>query len=270
MSQSGRVTAPLFSALLKYWRGRRGYSQLDLALEADVSARHVSFLESGRAKPSEAMVLALLAALGVPLRDQNQLLRAAGFLPRFPEPALDALSPAIDQAIERMMQQQEPFPLTVLSVESDILRSNRAAKILFPAFVAEPERVGERVNMFSLIFDPRLIRPFVVNWEHVARGMIGRAQREALHRRGDPRLASLLERVFDYPDVPKSWRQPDFSQDSEAALSIRLQRGALTVGFFTTITVFSAPQQVTLDELRIESSFPLDDETRRTCERLTG
>ena len=121
------MTDALFSALLKYWRGRRGHSQLDLALEADVSARHLSFLESGRARPSEPMVLQQMAALHVPLREQNQMLRAAGFAPRFPEPGLSALDPAVEQAIARMMQQQAPFPLTVLSVESNIRPSESQA-----------------------------------------------------------------------------------------------------------------------------------------------
>jgi len=264
------VTDALFSALLKYWRGRRGCSQLDLALEADVSARHLSFLESGRARPSEAMVLQLMAALHVPLREQNQMLRAAGFTPRFPEPELSALDPAVEQAIAKMMRQQHPFPLTVLSVESNILRSNDAAQVLFPLFVAEPERLPEPLNMFTLMFDPRGMRPFVLEWERVARGMIARLQREALHRSGDARLAAQLERIFELPGVAAEWRQPDLSTQSDPTLSIRLRRGELAVGFFTTITVFSAPHQVTLEELRIESAFPLDDQTRRTCERVVG
>lgn len=264
----GGVAAPLFSALLKYWPGRRGYSQLDFSLEADVSARHLSFLESGRAEPSEEMVLQLMAALDVPLREQNQMLRAAGFDARFPEPELSALAPAVEQAIARMMQQQEPYPLTVLSVESDILRSNKSAQAIFEAFIAEPAQLPSVLNMFSLMFDPRFIRPFVVDWENVARGMLSRLQRESLQRRGDARLSALLDRIYAYPGVPREWRQPDFSTQSEATLTLWFRRAELTVGFFTTLTVFSAPQQVTLEELRIESCFPLDDETRRTCERL--
>src|SRR5207253_151378 len=129
-----------------YWRDCRGISQLDLAIDAGVSARHVSFLESGRSKPSEAMVMRLMVALDVPLREQNQILLAAGFPARFPEPGLDEVAPVVEQAIDRMMQQQEPYPLTVLSGGYDVLRSNRAAGALFARFVAEPARLPMTLN----------------------------------------------------------------------------------------------------------------------------
>jgi transcriptional regulator with XRE-family HTH domain len=143
------MTSRLFSALLRYWRGRRGLSQLELALEADVSARHVSFLESGRAQPSAAMVLKLFSVLSVPLRDQNQALRAAGLEPHFAEPALDALPPEIDSALTQMMAQHEPYPLTVLSVDARVVRSNRAAQKVFEAFIAEPSALPEPLDTLN-------------------------------------------------------------------------------------------------------------------------
>src|SRR5262245_38451982 len=118
----------LFPALLKYHRGRRGLSQLELALEADVSARHVSFLESGRAQPSPEMILRLLSVLGVPLRGQNEALVAAGFEPQFAEPPAGGLPREVGAAITQMMEQHEPFPLTVLGADGTLLRANRAAK----------------------------------------------------------------------------------------------------------------------------------------------
>lgn len=257
----------LFPAQLKYFRGRRGLSQLDLALAANVSARHVAFLEAGRSQPSEEMVLRLFSALDVSLRERNEALRAAGFSPRFAEPALDALPPAVDQAIARMMAQQEPYPLTVLSVDSDIVRGNRAATRLFGRFVREPPEGPP--NLFSLVFDPRHLRPFLVDWETLARSMVARLHREALSRRDD-RLFALLDRVFGYPGVPREWQQPDFSLPASPTLTVRLRRDALSLAFLTTVTVFSAPQDVTLEELRIESSFPLDDETARACARLAA
>jgi transcriptional regulator with XRE-family HTH domain len=259
---------PLFPALLRYWRGCRGLSQLDLALLADVSPRHVSFLESGRSKPSEAMVSRLMAALAVPLRDQNQALLAAGFPARFPEPGLHEVAPDVEDAITRMMHQQEPYPLTVLSPGYDVLRRNRAAGALFGHFIAEPAHLPTPLNMFSLIFDPRLARPHVANWEQVARHMLARLHRELLQRRANRSLGCLLERVLTYPDVPAAWRQPDLSTPCASTLQIQLHRDDLAVGFLTTLTVFSAPQQVTLDELRIEAYFPLDEETRYACNRL--
>jgi len=263
------VTGRLFPALLRYWRDCRGISQLDLALTAGVSSRHVSFLESGRSKPSEAMVLRLMVALDVPLREQNQILLAAGFTARFPEPALDEVEPAVEHAISRMMQQQEPYPLTVLSGGYDILRSNGAAGALFAHFVAEPARLPTPpLNMFSLLFDPSLVRPFVTDWARVGHQMIARLHREALQHRTDDRLRALIQRTLAYPDVPSAWRRPDFSAHCGSTLEIQLCRGEVRLGFLTTMTMFSAPQQVTLDELRIESYFPLDEATRSTCIRM--
>jgi len=258
----------LFPALLKFWRGRHGQSQLDLALTAGVSARHISFLESGRAAPSVDMVLRLMAALDVPLRHQNEALRAAGFEPRFPEPELGAISSAINWAIERMLQQQEPYPLTLLATDYRIVRRNCAASRLFELFVQEPALAVEPLDMFSLLFDPGLARPFVVEWEQLASKMLARLHREMLHSGGDSRLASLLDRALGFPGVNAQWRRPDFSTSIDSTLEVWLQRGDLRVGFMTTITVFSAPQLVTLEELRIESYFPLDEATRSMCERL--
>lgn len=260
------MVSRLFPALLKFWRTRRGLSQLELALEADVSTRHVSFLESGRSKPSEEMALRLLAILAVPLRDQNDALLAAGFAPRFAEPELEQVAPSIEQAIARMVEQQEPYPLTVLTPDSTIVRSNRAATALFGVFLAEPERLPSPPDMFTLVFSPQLMRPFILDWETLARGMLSRLHRDSLMRTGDERLRRRLDEVLAWPGVPASWRHPDFSTPPTPMVTVRLQRGALRLGFLTTITVFSAPQQVTLEELRIESCFPLDEETRRVCE----
>jgi len=141
----------LFPALLRYWRTRRGLSQLELALESDVSARHISFLESGRARPSEEMVLRLFTVMSVPLSDQNQALAAAGFEARFPSPPADALAPEVDQALAQMMAQHEPFPLAVLSVDGVILRQNMGASRLFQAFIASPDAVPDPLDMFSLL-----------------------------------------------------------------------------------------------------------------------
>lgn len=260
------MAARLFSALLKYWRSQRGFSQLGLGLQLGVSARHLSFLESGRARPSEAMALRLLDALDVPLRERNEALRAAGFAARFPEPAFAEIPSAIADAVARMMDAQEPYPLTVISPEANVLASNRAASSLFSRFVAEPAALASPLNMFSLVFDPRLMRPFIANWPTVARQMLLRLQREALQRGDDARLDALRNRVLAFPDVPTAWQAPDLGTDVDPVFSVQLRRGDVALSFFTTITTFSSPGLVTLEELRIESSFPLDDATRRYCE----
>ena len=255
---------PLFAALLKFWRARSGRSQLDLALAADVSARHLSFLESGRAAPSQAMVRRLMQVLEVPPHAQNEALRAAGF--GRPADATEAASPAIAWAIDRMLTQQEPYPLTVLAPDCEIVRSNAAAQRLFGRFIAEPDVPA--TNMVDLVFDPRLLRPFIVDWPVLAARMIARLHRDSLQRHADARLPALLVRALAHADVPAAWRRPDFEAENASTLAVRLQRGDLAVAFMTTITTFSAPQAVGLDELRIESYFPLDAVTRLTCERL--
>lgn len=266
-----RRESGLFPALIRHWRGRRGLSQLDLALAADVSPRHVSFLETGRAQPSREMILRLAAALGVPLRDQNALLTAAGFPPAFEEPGLkEGLPPALRLALDRMMEAQEPYPLAVMNRRYDVLETNRAGAALLSRFVAEPAAAAPPMNLFRTLFDARLARPFVMEWERVARLMLARLHREVLERPNDEELAALLRALFEYPGVPEGWQQPDLALPSEPCLTIRLRRDALELAFVTTVTAFSAPQNVTLEELRIESYFPLDDATRRACERLAA
>src|SRR5579883_2458180 len=189
-----RKDAPrLFSALLRHWRTRRGLSQLDLAIAADVSSRHVSFLETGRAQPSREMVLVLAAALDVPLRDQNVLLDSAGFPPAFDEPALDGGMPhAVGLAIDRMLAHHEPFPMVVLTRTYDMLRANAAAARLLAAMVRDPAALGDPPNLMRALFDPRLARPFVGDWERTARLLLSRLHRESLARPGDDAPAALL------------------------------------------------------------------------------
>lgn len=258
----------VFAALLKYWRSRTGLSQLDLAMAAGISARHLSFLETGRAQPGEVMVLKLMAALQVPLRHQNEALQAAGFAARFETPELDAIPPAIHAALDRMLAQQEPYPLTLLSPDYRILRSNRAAGKIFEGFVLEPERLlSEALDMFGLLFDPELARPFIVDWPHLAARMLARLHREVLQDPGNEALADRLTRALRYPGVRDEWRRPDFAMPIDSSLNFRLSRDDVRIGFLTTLTMFSAPGLVTLEELRIESYFPLDDATRMYCEQ---
>lgn len=257
--------ARVFPALLKYWRARRGQSQLDFALAAELSSRHLSFLETGRARPSEDMVLRLAHALELSLRERNELLEAAGYAARFPAPALDALPAPVDWALARMLAQQEPYPLMVLSAGHDVVRKNRAADRLLRDFVADPARLPEVPNMCDVVFDPALARPFLTNWTQLARRMLSRLQLEALRAPGGP-AGDLVARMLRHPGVPAGWKQPDFAVELASTLTVGLARDGRRLNFLTTITLFSAPQSVTLEELRIESYFPLDDDTRRACE----
>jgi transcriptional regulator with XRE-family HTH domain len=244
-------------------------SQLDLALAAEVSSRHVSFLETGRSRPSQEMILRLASTLDVPLREQNAMLRAAGLEEAFNDPAPESpFPPAVERAIERMMAQHEPFPLVVFDRKYDILRLNGGASRLLPCFVAEPEALQPPVNAMALLFDPRGVRPFVEDWPQTARAMLARLHREVLASGGDAELGALLHRLLELPGVPASWKQPDFGLPSEPTLPVRFRRDEMRVSFLTTVTTFSAPQNVALEELHLESWFPLDDQTADTCARL--
>lgn len=258
--------ATVFAALLKHWRGARGMSQLDLASAADVSTRHISFIETGRSRPSREMVLRLAATLDVPLREQNALLHAAGFSPQFADDVADLLEDsAVGEALRRIMDKQEPYPLTVFDRHYRMVRMNRSATRLLGMLGVDP---ASTPNLMELMFDPEGARPYIVDWERAARFMVARIQRELLHRPGDEALHLLLSRLLAYEGVPQSWRDSDFDIPSEPALSVRFEKDGLKLGFFTTLTVFQAPQNAALEELHIESYFPLDEVTEQVCLQL--
>ena len=264
-----RDDATLFSALLRHWRTRRGLSQLDLSLTAEVSSRHISFLETGRAQPSREMVLILGGALDLPLRDQNVLLRAAGFSDHFAEPSwTEGLDPIIERTLQRMLEKHEPFPMVVLSHGYDIVRANQSAARMMLWLIHDMSAMRQPQNLLRALFDPRLARPYVVEWERIARSLLTRIQREVISRPSDAALSTLLHDLLAYPEVPASFRQPDLTVASEPTLSVRLRKGDRELAFLTTVTQFDAPQNVTLQELKIESYFPLDDQTALACETL--
>lgn len=256
----------LFCALLKHHRRARGMSQLDLASTAEISARHLSFLETGRAKPSREMVLRLGETLGLLLRDMNALLVAAGYAERFEESPLEQLSPAIRRALERMLSTHEPFPLIVFDGRYDVRMLNRAARRLLRFALPELEP-GAPVNLLTMCFDPKGARPLIENWEGVARHLLQRVARDHLLT-GRESLAQLLSRLLAYPDVPSDFRVLDLDSEMEPVFDLHFRVGDMRLRFLTTLTAFNAPQNVTLDELRIESYFPLDDATAALCEQL--
>jgi transcriptional regulator with XRE-family HTH domain len=266
-----RDDSTLFSALLRHWRTGRGLSQLDLSVNAEVSSRHISFLETGRAQPSREMVLILGTALGLTLRDQNALLRSAGFQDQYAEPNYaEGLTGPIARCVERMLQKHEPYPLVVMTGSYDLVRANNAALQLLTWSLLDPSALQPPGNLLRAVFDPRLTRTFIQDWEKVARWLLNRLHREALARPNDARIAALLRELLAYPDVPASLRQPDFSELSDGTLTFALERDGQRFSFLSTLTHFDAPQNVTLEELKIESFFPLDDATAHACETLLG
>lgn len=258
-----------FPALLRYWRGARGLSQLDLSAASGVSARHLSFLESGRSQPSREMVLRLVSTLDLPLREQNVVLAAAGFAAEYAQTETTAFDPEIERALDWMMKHHEPFPLMVIDHHFNLLRANRGARALLKSLM--PHAAEGDVNVLDLLFDPSLARPFIVEWEVIARALLMRLQRESMMRRRDLALRHLIARLCAYPDVPQEWQRLDLSMGGTApTLTVRLLIDGRTYSFLTTLTVFQEPQTVAVEELRVESYFPLDEETQRFCEHLSS
>jgi transcriptional regulator with XRE-family HTH domain len=264
--------AGLFPALLKHWRGQRGLSQLDLALTANVSSRHVSFLETGRAAPGAAMVLRLAAALDIPLRHVNAMLRAAGHEPAWPEPASgQALPPEVGEALRLMKVHHDPFPLLIVDRGYEVLDMNEGARALLRAALsAGGAALPARLNLLRLTFDPDGAQPFIVNFQEVGRAALWRLQREVLADLDDGTLRGLLEELLAMPTVSAGWRDADLTVPASPALVLHLRVGALELRFVTTITAFQAPQTVSLDELRIETWYPCDAATAAACRALVG
>jgi transcriptional regulator with XRE-family HTH domain len=250
--------------LFQYWRKARHLSQLALAMEANVSPRHICFLETGRAKPSREMVLQLSAVLEVPLRERNALLLAAGFAPMYEETDLDApeLAPA-RAALDAILEQQEPFPAVVMNRHWTILKTNRAAERFFGFLLDEAASAAkEPANVVRLMFSPAGLRPYVKNWEAVAEALIERVHREAVGSVVDEATAALLKDVLAYPDVPLRWRSPSLDRPLLPLVPVSFEKGGMTFSFFSTVTTLGTPRDITLQEIRIECFFPLDQATR--------
>lgn len=270
--------AGLIPALLKQWRAQRGLSQLDLALAADVSARHISFLETGRSVPSAEMVLLLGATLGVPLRQVNTMLAAAGHDPVYDE-TVDELPGPVREALELCKAHHEPFPLVVIDPAYSILDLNRAAVAVLgavlglPPFEPHPDGAtiaGMGLNLARLTFDPEGAQPYLVNFDDVGRQLLWRIQREVLADPDDGELHTLLDDLLAMPTVAEDWRQVDLSVPSDPALVLHLRRGELELRFLTTIMSFQAPQNVGVERLHIEQWFPYDEATAESCRRMRG
>ena len=256
----------VFPALLNYWRRRRGMSQLDLALAAEISSRHVSFLETGRSRPSHGMILLLGSVLDMPLREQNVMLREEGHPPAYPEPPLDGLAdPVVERTLDLLLRTHEPFPVMILDRGYSVLRLNRAAEKMVTFTLGG---VPEGLNIVRAFFDPNGFKPFILDWDTIAREAIARLHREALRTPNNDGLAALRDEVLAMPGVPDTWREPDFSRGTEGALAVRFLAGGQTFSFLTMLTVFQAPQNVTLEELQIETYLPADDETEQACRSM--
>jgi len=269
-SPSPDAPARGFPPILKEWRRRRRLSQLDLSLVSGVTQRHLSFLESGRAKPSRTMVLQLSDALDVPLRERNDWLLAAGYAPAFHARGLD--DPAMVQvlsAVHRMLASHEPFPALALDRAWNIRLTNRPFELLAELIGSEVwTRIGgPRRNLMRLLFHPEGLRPLVANWSTIAPLLWHRARREA-DAIGGEEMTALLEDLRPLQDADTL--APAETVALVPVLPLVLEKDSLRLSLFTVISTFGTAQDVTADELRIESFFPSNEETEDLLRNLAG
>ncbi|NEA66861.1 helix-turn-helix transcriptional regulator [Streptomyces sp. SID12488] len=264
--------------LLRVWRARRRVSQLELALRADSSARHISFVETGRSRPSEELLLRLAEHLDVPVRDRNALLLAAGYAPRYRETPLD--DPALEslrEGIERLIQGYEPYPAFVVDATYDVLAANRGILMLLEGL---PESVlAPPLNAMRLTLHPDGLAPRILNLPEWRGHLLGQMERQIALHRSDP-LRALYEEVAAYP-VPEGREKREGPADRTAnsasvsvsastsapesafafALPMRIEHEGRVLSFVSSISTFNTPMDITVAELAIETLLPADPAT---------
>ena len=257
------VSEQSFASRLRWWRARRGFSQLDLAGRAEISQRHLSFLELGRASPSRDMVLRLATALDVPLRQQNALLIAGGFAPVWRETGLD--EPGLAQvraALDFILAQQEPYPAVAVDRRWNLLKANAGAGRLVE-FLVGPLAPGSAVNLADSLVAPNVLRPYLENWAEVVRYFIRSVEADAASD-GTTQTAALLQRLVGYEGVRAAMSAAPAEVTAGPILPMRFRKGDTSLRLFTTIATLGTPQDITVQELRVECFFPMDDETAET------
>lgn len=259
--EGGMFQDQAFGEQLRDWRQRRRLSQLDLAAEAELSTRHLSFVETGRSKPSREMVLKLSEALELPLRNRNSLLIAAGYAPSFPErPLNDGRQADARALVQRILDAHMPFPALAVDRHWYLAAHNKSALALMAG--AAPQLLEPPINVLRLSLHPDGLAPKIVNLADWKRHILDRL-RHQFGESGDPILERLAEELRSYP-APAS-KAPATGNEALIAVPLILNSPVGQLSFISTTTVFGTPVEVTLSELAIESFFPAEGET---AERL--
>jgi len=252
-------TARPVGDLLREWRQRRRLSQLDLACEAEISTRHLSFVETGRAQPSREMILHLSEQLSIPMRERNILLVAAGYAPTFPQRSLeDPALQAARKAIDLILESQKPYPAFAIDRHWTIIASNGAIPELYVGVA--PRLVEPPINALRISLHPEGLAPRVANLPEWREHLFARLRRE-IDLTADPVLIDLLREFSQYP-APMSKNRSDASALQHAvAIPFRITTSLGLLSFFTTTTIFGTPVDVTLSELALECFYPADAAT---------
>nr|WP_199432211.1 helix-turn-helix transcriptional regulator [Qaidamihabitans albus] len=244
--------------LLREWRDRRRISQLDLAISAGISTRHLSFVETGRAAPSREMVLRLGDHLDVPLRERNQLLLAAGFAPVYAESSLDDPDLAVvRQAVRLLLTGHEPFPAAVIDRRWNLIDGNAGVAALLEGVA--PGLLEPPVNVLRVTLHPDGMASSIVNLGEWRAHLLGRLRREVAAT-ADPELAALLEELRGYP-CAQAVPEIEIPGPGDFLVPLRIRHGGAELSFFSTVATFGTPLDVTLAELSIESFYPADPAT---------
>jgi transcriptional regulator with XRE-family HTH domain len=260
--------APL-GDLLRAWRNARGMSQFELASRAGFSTRHVSFIETGRTQPSRQALLIFAEALDVPLRERNRLLEAGGFADVYRQTPLAADEMShIRGVLQFILDQHKPYPALVLDRYSNCVMANGVSKRLLDLLV-DPSLVTEHANHLRLTFHPLGARRWILNWDDVARDLLARAERE-LGGSGDPAGQALLEELRHYAGPSHERVAAASLRPADLLLPIHIRCGDLELRLFSTIMTLGTPQDVTLQELRIESFFPADEPSAGVWRRFAA
>jgi transcriptional regulator with XRE-family HTH domain len=262
-TESASRTSPV-GRLLREWRATRGLSQLDLALRAGFSPRHVSFIETGRTQPSRQALLALAETLDVPLRERNRLLEAGGYAHVYRQTPLAAEEMRhIRGVLQFILDRHEPYGAVVLDRYSNLLMANAAAGAMIGALI-DPSLATGAPNLLRMVFHPLGLRRFIVNWEQVARYLWSRAQHELGELKDDESAAALLAELRE---LVGSSVGSNASATSELLLPVHLRAPGLEIKLFSAIMTLGTPQDVTLQELRIETFFAADQESEARLRR---
>ncbi len=269
-SQNLSHVPPSFGPLLRKWRQARGLSQERLAVGAEISTRHLSFLENRNAAPSREMVLILANALDLPLRERNAMLASAGFAAVYHESTLDGAAMApIRRALDHLLRAHEPYGAVVVDRLWNLRSANTGATRMLAALLPSPIDPFVAGNVLRVFFHPAGLRAIIVDWEEAASMFLERIHRDAAMYPEDHELRALLDEVLGYPGVPATLRAPGHAPIAPV-LSVHIRHDGLDLKLFTTITTLGTPLDVTAQELRIESYFPADDITDRWIRGLTG
>jgi transcriptional regulator with XRE-family HTH domain len=254
------VTTGGVGELLREWRSHRRMSQLDLAMEAGVSARHLSFVETGRSQPSREMLLTLAEQLDVPLREQNALLLAAGYAPVFTETPLDTdeMRP-VRHALKAILTGHEPYPAIIVDRQWEMVASNETAQSLLRDGVSE-ELLAPPANALRITLHPEGLAPHILNFAEWSAHLMTRLHRQALLSQ-DPALAALEAELLGYPGVEPSHGVSEPAEMLFVALRFRRPSDGTVLSMFSTLATFGTALDITLEELSIESFFPADKAT---------